>query len=62
MTKLHTEISRLVRKDDLFACAKRLRMLEKQDGKKVIHFEHEFEMDMGTSGSCGGMFTSLNRP
>ena len=48
MTKLHTEISRLVRNDDLFACAKRLRMLGKQDGKKVIHFEHDFEMDIFT--------------
>lgn len=48
MTKLHTEISRLVRKDDIFACAKRLRMLGKQDGKKVIHFEHDFEMDIFT--------------
>jgi hypothetical protein len=46
MTHLHTEISRLVRKDDLFACAKRLRMLGKQDGKKVILFEHDFEMDI----------------
>lgn len=46
MTNLHTEISRLVRKDDLFACAKRLRMLGKQEGKKVIHFEHDFEMDI----------------
>ena len=48
MTKLHTEISRLVRNDDLFACAKRLRMLGKQDGKKIIHFEHDFEMDIFT--------------
>ena len=48
MTKLHTEISRLVRKEDIFACAKRLRMLGKQDGKKVIHFEHDFEMDIFT--------------
>lgn len=48
MTKLHTEISRLVRKDDIFACAKRLRMLGRQDGKKVIHFEHDFEMDIFT--------------
>jgi hypothetical protein len=48
MTSLHTDISRLVRKDDIFACAKRLRMLGKQDGKKVIHFEHDFEMDIFT--------------
>ena len=48
MTKLHTEISRLVRKDDIFACAKRLRMLGRQDGKKVIHFEHDFDMDIFT--------------
>jgi len=46
MTRLHSEISRLVRKDELFACAKRLRMLGKQDGKKVIFFEHDFEMDI----------------
>ena len=46
-TNLHTEISKLVRKDDLFACAKRLRMLGgKQNVKRVIHFEHEFEMDI----------------
>jgi hypothetical protein len=48
LKQLHTEISRLVRKDDIFACAKRLRMLGKQNGKKVIHFEHEFEMDIFT--------------
>lgn len=48
LTKLHTEISRLVRKDDIFACAKRLRMLGRQNGKKVIHFEHDFEMDIFT--------------
>lgn len=48
MTKLHTEISRLVRKDDIFACAKRLRMLSRQGGKKVILFEHDFEMDIFT--------------
>jgi hypothetical protein len=48
MTSLHTDISRLVRKDDIFACAKRLRMLGRQDGKKVIHFEHDFEMDIFT--------------
>jgi hypothetical protein len=46
MTNLHTEISRLVRKDDLFACAKRLRMLGRQGGKKVIFFEHDFETDI----------------
>ena len=46
MTRLHSELSRLIKKDDLFACAKRLRMLAKQDGKKVVIFEHEFEMDI----------------
>jgi len=46
MTKLHSELSRLIKKDDLFAGAKRLRMLSKQNGKKVILFEHEFEMDV----------------
>lgn len=46
MTRLHTEISRLVRKDDIFACAKRLHMFSKQNGKKVINFEHEFEVDI----------------
>jgi hypothetical protein len=29
MTRLHTEISRLLRKDDIFDCARRLRMLGK---------------------------------
>jgi hypothetical protein len=46
MTRLHTEISRLVRKEDLFTCAKRLRMLSKQNGKKIINFAHDFEMDI----------------
>lgn len=46
LTELHSGLFRLIRKDALFACAKRLRMLTKQDGKKVIIFEHEFEMDI----------------
>ncbi len=46
MTELHTEIGKLVRKDAIFACAKRLRMLSRQNGKKVILFEDEFEMDI----------------
>lgn len=46
MTRLHTEISRLIRKDDLFACAKRLQMLSRQNGKKVIMFENELEVDI----------------
>lgn len=46
MTQLHSEIGRLVRKDATFACAKRLQMLSKQGGKKVILFEDEFEMDI----------------
>jgi hypothetical protein len=46
LKRLHAELSKLIRKDDMFACAKRLKMLVKQDGKKVIRFEHEHEMDI----------------
>ena len=46
MTELHTEIGKLVRKDAILACAKRLRMLSRQNGKKVVLFEDEFEMDI----------------
>ncbi len=46
MTELHTEIVRLVKKDVMFACAKRLQMLSRQQGKKVIVLENEFEGDL----------------
>ena len=45
MVKLHAELSRLIRKDEIFACAKRLKMLRKQDGKKSIVFVDEIEID-----------------
>ena len=44
ITQLHTEIGGLTKKDAIFACAKRLRMLSRPNGKKVIVFEDEFEM------------------
>jgi len=46
LKRLHSELSKLIRRDDMFACAKRLKMLIRQDGKKVIRFEHEHEMDI----------------
>ncbi len=46
MTRLHTEISRLLRKEETLACAKRLQMLSKQNGKKIITYAHEFEVDI----------------
>lgn len=45
LTQLHTEIGGLAKKDAMFACAKRLRMLSRQGGKKTVVFEHELEMD-----------------
>ncbi|NJD37443.1 MAG: hypothetical protein FIA89_03850 [Geobacter sp.] len=46
MIRLHTEISRLLRKEDRLACAKRLQMLSKENGRKIISFAHEFEVDI----------------
>jgi hypothetical protein len=45
MIRLHSEMSRLARKDDRYTCAKRLGMLSKRSGKKALIFEHELEMD-----------------
>ena len=45
MPALHLNIGKLAGKEVIRACAKRLRMLAKQDGKQIVKFEHELEMD-----------------
>lgn len=44
LTRLHSDILRLLRKEDSLACAKRLGMLKKQEGKKVVRFGHPLEI------------------
>ncbi|WP_028313442.1 hypothetical protein [Desulfatibacillum aliphaticivorans] len=46
LTQLQMEIIGLAKKDAFLACAKRLGMLARQDGKKVVVFEHELESDV----------------
>ena len=46
LTILHGALYRLISKSDQFACAKRLKMLVKQGGKKIFVFEHEVEMEI----------------
>lgn len=43
MTNLHTEIGKMAKSDAILSCAKRLKMLSKEKGKKVVTFENEEE-------------------
>jgi hypothetical protein len=45
MIRLHSELFKLARNEDRYACARRLGMLSKQGGKKTFIFDHELEMD-----------------
>lgn len=44
LTRLHAELLKMITKDDAFACAKRLGMLIKQQGKNTIRIGHPLEM------------------
>lgn len=46
MPKLHGSIGRLADKNAIKACAKRLRLLSKQDGKSVFSLENEYEAEL----------------
>jgi hypothetical protein len=46
MPALHMTIGKLAGTDAIGACAKRLQMMARQDGKKVINFTHELELDV----------------
>jgi hypothetical protein len=46
MPALHMTIGKLADKAAIRACAKRLGMLAKQDGKQTVKFDHELEMDI----------------
>ncbi|MGE4559360.1 MAG: hypothetical protein AB7E77_04115, partial [Desulfobulbus sp.] len=46
MPKLHASIARLADKNAIKACAKRLRLLSKKDGKSVFSFETEYEAEL----------------
>ncbi len=46
MPALHMTIGKLAGTDAIGACAKRLQMMAKQNGKKVFNFTHELEMDV----------------
>ncbi|MBN1142053.1 MAG: hypothetical protein JXB25_09730 [Deltaproteobacteria bacterium] len=46
LKRLNSETGKLIRKEAYQACAKRLRMLKKQGGKKAIIFEDEYGMEL----------------
>jgi hypothetical protein len=46
MPVLHSRVAKLAGKEAIRACAKRLRMFNKQGNKLGIHFAHELEIDV----------------